>query len=637
MKRVLTRRSQSPQVSVRNSARACPVLSSVLHRVLSSLCMALAAIALHGCAPQPDAAKPAAAPIRDAAAGGASVALRQAQDRYWSAWLAQHPLQATQLGEHRYDGDFPDPAGISWMADGLAIEQQALEALAAIKPTMLTADEQIDYAALQRTLSVAAASYRFPEELLPLDPQASLPARLAMLGTGQDAQPFRNEADYLAFLRRMRGFVAYVDQAINSLRSGVVKGVTYPRPVVERAIAAWAPCAVLRDARQTPFWQPILAFPAGLSVAQRTALTADYRSTIEQRLLPACRRLHAYLSQEYLAQARTTFALSELPSGELWYAQRVSEYTGTSLTPLQLHELGLQEVARWRAEAEQIARVHGHAGDPRAYFEAMRVDGNAHAVDANSLLARYADVEARVAAALPLLFDRAPAQPVELRSVEPLRRSLAPDVDYRPQGVAAARRARLYVNTGDLAARPSYLVAAAYLREGVPGRHLQQSIAAAETSRSPLRRYGSLPALTAGWALYAQSLGRELGIYSDPYSYAGDVMTQLWMAARVVTDTGLHAKGWTRDQAIAYLRSNSGLTEQEIAADVDLSLAAPGSVLAPKVGQLQISGLRQHAQQRLGARFDVRAFHAQLLTAGPMPWPELRRRIDRWIDVTLAR
>jgi len=620
------------------SPEGSAVLPLFLRRLLQSMCVAVVALALHACARQspPPSATPAAAsaPARDAAAGSASAALRRAEDRYWSDWLAQHPLQATQLGEHRYDGNFPDPAGIGWMADGLAIEQEALEALTAIKPAALTVDEQIDQAAFRRARSLAAAGYRFPEELLPLDPQDDLLGRLLMLGTGQDAQPFRTEADYRTFLRRMDGYVAHADHVVNSLRSGVVKGVTYPRPVVERAIAALAPFAALRDARQTPLWQPLLAFPAGLSVTQRKALTADYRRTIDQQLLPACRRLHTYLSQEYLAQARTTFALSELPSGELWYAQRVSEYTGTTLTPLQVHELGLQEVARWRAEAEQLARLHGHAGDPRAYFEALRADSTAYAADPASLLGRYADVERRVAAALPLLFAAAPAQPAELRSVEPLRRGLAPALEYRPQGLIAERRARLYVNTGDLAARPTYLIAAAYLREAVPGRHLQQSIAAAQTSRSGLLRFGSLPAHAAGWALYAQSLGRELGIYNDAYSIAGDVMTQLWMAARVVTDTGLHAKGWSRDQAIAYLRSNSGLTEREIAADVDLSLASPGSVLAPKMGQLQISALRQHAQQRLGARFDVRAFHAQLLAAGPAPWPELGQRIDRWIDVT---
>jgi uncharacterized protein (DUF885 family) len=276
------------------------------------------------------------------------------------------------------------------------------------------------------------------------------------------------------------------------------------------------------------------------------------------------------------------------------------------------------------------------ATDLHSFFEAMRADPSAYYTEAPALLAGYGAIRDRVRNAMPLLFAEMPKTPLEIRAVEPLRVKFAPAASYRPPGMDGNSPGVLYVNTADLAARPKYQMETSYLHEAVPGHHFQASLALENPRLPRIRRIGEESSYREGWALYAQSLGRDLGLYTDAYSLAGDQMTQLWMAARLVVDTGLHAKGWTRERAIEYLRANSGLTEAEIAADVDRSMAAPGEVLAGKVGQLRILELRQRAQEKLGPRFDIREFHTQVAADGSLPLSVLEMKINRWISSSLS-
>ena len=595
----------------------------------------LAVLALAGCARAPapeggDAApSTAATPAKPLSAEARR--LNDITERYYERYLELHPLEATAQGDHRYDAQFGDYASERWMADGLAIEQEALEKLRAIDAAKLEGEELLTYEAFRHGRETAIAGFRYPSELLEIKHFYGLHTQFATLGSGRGTHPFRTAQDYDNFLGRMDGFAAWVDQTIENLRAGLDKGIVQPRLIIERTIPQLAELAV-DDPQQSVFWQPIEGFPAGLSAEEKRRLTEGYATKLAQTVLPAYRRLHDFLRDEYLAKARDSIAWSELPNGTEWYAYLARYYTTTSLTPEEIHELGLAEVARIRGEMERISHQLGHAGDLRSFFDALRGDPSQYHADAEQLLAGYESLRNRVDEATPLLFARTPKAGLQIRPVEAFRASAAPSGSYEAGSPDGKRPGVFYVNAADLRAQPKYAMAALYLHEAVPGHHFQISLAQEATDLPRIRRFASDTAYVEGWALYAESLGRDLGVYADPYSQFGGLSAEMWRAVRLVVDTGIHSKGWSRQQAIDYFRANTALSDAHIVAEVDRYVAWPGQALAFKVGQLKIQELRRRAQEKLGARFDIRAFHAQVLDSGPLPLAVLEQKIDRWIE-----
>ena len=603
--------------------------------------MLAGALALAACdfAPEPAARaeeQPSAlaAPLRAANADAAR--LYRVVETYFDQYLALNPIYATALGDHRFDDRFGDYASMSWMADSLGIEQESLEKLQAVDPRRLAEADLVTYEAFKRQRELNIGGFRYPSELLAINQLDSWPNTFAQLGSGRGAHPFRTTRDYDNFLSRMDGFAAWVDQAINNLRAGVSKGVVLPQVVVERTLPQLEAIGRLEDPRLSVFWQPLLNFPAGPSVADRQRLLRAYDEKLRSKVLPAYRRLHDYLAQDYLPKARTSVGWSELPSGDLWYAYLVRYHTTTELTPDQVHDLGLREVARLRANLAGLQVALGVAGEPRAVFDAMRANPRFQFSDAQQLLAGYESLRTRVDAALPALFLRRPAATFEIRPVEGFRAAAAATASYQPSSADGARPGVFYVNTYDLASRPSYSMEAVYLHEAVPGHHYQLALAQETPNLPRFRRFGWDTAYGEGWALYAESLGSELGLYADPYSQYGALTMELWRAARLVVDTGLHAKGWERQRAIDYLRDNTALGEADIAAEVDRYIAWPGQALAYKVGQLRILELRGEAQAKLGERFDLREFHEQVVGSGSLPLPVLEAKVRRWISTVAA-
>jgi uncharacterized protein (DUF885 family) len=599
------------------------------------------ALALAACdfAPEPAARaeeQPSAlaAPLRAANADAAR--LYRVVETYFDQYLALNPIYATALGDHRFDDRFGDYASMSWMADSLGIEQESLEKLQAVDPRRLAEADLVTYEAFKRQRELNIGGFRYPSELLAINQLDSWPNTFAQLGSGRGAHPFRTTRDYDNFLSRMDGFAAWVDQAINNLRAGVSKGVMLPQVVVERTLPQLEAIGRLEDPRLSVFWQPLLNFPAGPSVADRQRLLRAYDEKLRSKVLPAYRRLHDYLAQEYLPNARTSVGWSDLPSGDLWYAYLVRYHTTTELTPDQVHDLGLREVARLRANLAGLQVALGVAGEPRAVFDAMRANPRLQFSDAQLLLAGYESLRTRVDAAMPALFLRRPAATFEIRPVEGFRAAAAATASYQPSSADGARPGVFYVNTYDLASRPSYSMEAVYLHEAVPGHHYQLALAQETPNLPRFRRFGWDTAYGEGWALYAESLGSELGLYADPYSQYGALTMELWRAARLVVDTGLHAKGWERQRAIDYLRDNTALGEADIAAEVDRYIAWPGQALAYKVGQLRILELRGEAQAKLGERFDLREFHEQVVGSGSLPLPVLEAKVRRWISTVAA-
>ena len=599
------------------------------------------ALALAGCdfAPEPptraeEQPSELVAPLR--ASNAETVKLYRVVETYFDQYLALNPIFATGLGDHRFDDRFGDYASVSWVADSLGVEQESLENLQAVDPRQLSGEDLVTYEAFKRQRELNIGGYRYPSELLAINQFDSWPNTFAQLGSGKGAHPFRTTRDYDNFLARMDGFVAWVDQAINNLRAGVGKGVVLPQVVVERTLPQLEAFGRLEDPQQSVFWQPLLNFPAGPTVADRNRLLRAYDEKLRTKVLPAYRRLHDYLAQEYLPKARTTAGWSDLPSGDLWYAYLVRYHTTTELTPDEVHELGLREVARLRANLAGLQGALGVGGEPRAVFDAMRADPRFQFREPRALLAGYESLRARVDAGLPALFLRRPRAAFEIRTVEDFRAASASAASYQPPSADGVRPGIFYVNTYDLGSRPSYAMEALYLHEAVPGHHYQIALAQETPNLPRFRRFGWDTAYGEGWALYAESLGSELGLYADPYSQFGALTMELWRAARLVVDTGLHAKGWERQRAIEYLRANTALGDADIAAEVDRYMAWPGQALAYKVGQLRILELRREAQAKLGGRFDVREFHEQVVGSGSLPLPVLEAKVRRWISTVAA-
>ncbi len=603
-------------------------------RVRAAALLVLATLALCACdrgpPREPGQESPAAARAAARAAKAEGQRLRDLTERYYEQYRELNPLTATAQGDHRFDDRFGDYVSTAWMADWLAIEQEGLQALAAIDPGKLAGEDLVTYEAFRHGRAVAVEGFRYPAELLPVHQFGGLHVQFAVLVSGRGIHPFRTTADYENFLARMDGYADWADESIANMRLGVEKGFVQPRVVVERVIAQLDALAV-DDPKQSVFFGPLAAFPVGVPTDDRPRLTKAYSERLVGRVLPANRRLHEFLKDEYLPRARDTVAWSELPNGAEWYAYLVRYHTTTRLTPDEVHELGLAEVARLRSRMDRIRRQVGHAGDLGSFFDALRADPAQQFADPGELFAGYRAIEARVSAAMPLLFGRIPAAPFEIRAVPAFRAPSEAAASYQPASADGRRPGVFYVNTHDLPSRPRYLMEALYLNEAVPGHHYQISLAQEAEGLPRFRRFAWDAAFGEGWALYAQTLGPDLGLYTDPYGALGALANEMGCAVGLVLDTGLHARGWTRAQAIEYFRANTAMAEGDIAAEVDRFIARPGQALACKIGELRIQELRRRAQEVLGPRFDIRAFHAQVVESGSLPLAVLEAKIDRWI------
>jgi uncharacterized protein (DUF885 family) len=549
---------------------------------------------------------------------------------YYEHYLELDPLVATANGDMRFNDRLPNTLGEQWLADLLALEQDSLAKVMAIDPASLDAQHRLTYEQFRYGREIAVAGFRFPDELLPFNQFYGLPVFFGQMGAGGSIQPFATVKDYDDFLSRMHGSVAWADQAIANMRTGMEQGVVQPRVLVEKSIPQLA--SFLVDPADSLFMAPIKAFPDAVPAGDRKRLTDAYARTIKDDLLPAYRRLHDFLVNDYLPAARQSIAATALPNGAAWYAHQVRRHTTTSLTPDAIHQIGLDEVRRIRGEMEQVKARLGFTGDLRAFFDFLRTDPKFRHETPEQLVEAYRALQEKVAAALPAQFNVVPKSGFEVRAVEAFRERTEATASYMPGTPDGSRPGIFYVNTYDLASRPKYMNESIYLHEAVPGHHFQLSLQQEITDLPRFRRFGGDTAYVEGWGLYAESLGRELGLYADPYQYFGSLTAEMWRAVRLVVDTGMHAEGWSRDRAIEYMQQNTALGDADIVAEVDRYIAEPGQALAYKIGQRRIRELKEKAMRTLKDRFDVKAFHAQVLMDGSLPLDVLEAKVDRWIE-----
>jgi uncharacterized protein (DUF885 family) len=516
------------------------------------------------------------------------------------------------------------------MADSLALEREYQKKLAQIDPATLTGQARLTYDIFKLDRELAIEGFRFPGELIPINQSFGMPSLFAQMGAGGSLQPFATEKDYEDWLKRTNDFVTWMDQAIVNMRAGVAKGVVQPRIVMEKVLPQLEPL-IATDAKQTLFYRPVTNFPESFTAEQRQRFAGAYEKAIEAQIVPAYQRLHTFIRDEYLPKTRSSVGIASVPNGAEWYAYLVKLQTTTALRPAEIHEIGLKEVARIRAEMEKVIAQVGFKGDLAAFFAYLRSNPRFYYTKPEELLDGYRALKSKAAESAPNLFAVAPKADFEIRAVEEFRARSASTASYRVATPDGSRPGVFYANTYDLKSRPRYSMQAIYLHEAVPGHHFQLSIQQELEDLPSFRRFGSYTAYSEGWGLYAESLGRELGFYADPYDYFGALGTEMFRAVRLVVDTGMHSKQWTREQAIEYMSANAPIGPSDAVSEIERYIANPGQALAYKVGELKLKELRARAAERLGERFDLREFHTQVLTDGALPLDVLEAKMNRWM------
>lgn len=551
--------------------------------------------------------------------------INRAVDRYWDAYTQLNMLNAVDGGDARFDNRQVNSISPQYLADSLALERASLAEILAVPQASVDADTRLTYEIFRRERELAIDGFTYPAELVPVNPFDSMPQRFALLGSGAGSQEFASPRDYANWLGRIDDYTAWTRQAIANMQDGVRRGYSLPRELVEMLLPQLANLA--QDSPTNGFYEPLRSLPQALPEAERSRMAERFRGAVRDKLLPAYRELHDFLAREYLPRARGGVALAEFPLGEAWYAYRVRQQTTTALTPGQVHLLGTAEVERIRKAMQSLLAETAFDGKIQEYTELLRRDPHHTFESAAALLGAYGDLKIKLAVSAPALFAMLPRADFEIRPAG--TESGASPVQYRAAGVQAIDPAVFFVNTGQLAAQASYAIAPLFLSVA-PGRHYQLALQRENTALPRFRRFGSTPAFVAGWSLYAESLGEELGLVQGPEARFGLLLHELERAVGVVVDTGLHAGQWTRRQALAYVHAELPVDDGEAIALVERCIALPGEALAAPVGELSIRALRTLAEQALGARFDIRVFHQEILKDGAMPLDILEAKIDLW-------
>ena len=574
-----------------------------------------------------------AAALPNALAGtrpSATEQLNAMVDRYFEESLKLDPVGATFIGDNRYNDRYANSISPTYVADALQRERRYLRELERIDPDALTGTDRITYDVFRFDRETAIAGARFPAELMPIDQFNNPVSTFAVLGSGKSAQPFVTVRDYENFLARTDEFLVFLDQMITNMRIGMARGYTQPKIVMQKVLPQLDDL-VTPKIEDSVFYGPIRTLPATFPAADRERLTAAYRREIAGKLNPALKRLADFIRNGYLPHSRDSVGWSALPDGRAWYDYALLVFTTTHMTADEIHELGLKEVARIRGEMQEVKRQVAFDGDLHAFFRYMQTDPRFLFASAADALSEYQATKKKVEALLPRMFQVFPRADFEIREVEPFRAAAAAGAFYQPPSEDGSRPGIFYLNTSDLRRVPRYGMETLLLHEAEPGHHFQIAIAEELKGIPRYRRLSVRSGYAEGWALYCESIGKELGMFTDPYQYYGRLNDEMLRAMRLVVDTGLHAKGWTREQGIAYMLDNSSLAEPEVVAEVERYIAWPGQAAAYKVGQLRIRAMRDRAEKALGGHFDVKEFHSQILLDGALPMDVLDAKIDRWI------
>ncbi|MFC3549591.1 DUF885 domain-containing protein [Lysobacter cavernae] len=546
-------------------------------------------------------------------------------DDEWERGMRENPEEASYRGDKRYNDRWTDMslAAIQSRMDG---DRKTLERLRAIDRKALSDSDQLHYDVFAWDLERSVGRQKYREYLRPVSQRGGIQTAEGIA----EVLPFASVKDYRDWLARMRALPPVIEQSQALMREGAAAGNTPPRVLMER-VTGQIQAQIVDDPTQSPFYKPFARFPDSVPEGERAGLQAEAKQVIAEQIVPAYRAFATFFANDYLPKTRESIAAVELPDGQAYYDFLAGYFTTTDLSADRIHQIGLKEVARIRAEMEKIKAEVGFKGSLAEFFQYLRTDPKFFYKTPQELFTAYQAISKRIDPELVKVFKTIPRLPYGVR---PIPDNIAPDTTtayYQPGAVDGTRAGYYYVNLYKPDVRPKWEMMALSLHEAVPGHHFQFARGMELPDVPMFRRIGYFVAYGEGWGLYAERLGYDMGLYDDPYDRMGQLAYDMWRAVRLVVDTGMHSKGWSRDRAIAFFMDNSPKTRQDVVNEIDRYIGWPGQALAYKIGQLKISELREKAEKALGARFDLREFNDAVLATGSVPLQALEARIDAWI------
>ncbi|KAA5542402.1 DUF885 domain-containing protein [Adhaeribacter rhizoryzae] len=585
----------------------------------NTICILLASLMLLGCNQS-----------GKESATAAEQKLSSVLDNYYEERLVLFPLEATAIADNRYNDQLPNDISEAHRAKVRRMYQKYLDQLGQIDTAALNEQEKLSYAIFKLDMKTALEGLKFNDHLLPVNQFWSLPLSMGQLGSGASIQPFKTVKDYDNFLGRINGFQVWADTAIANMRRGMASGMVLPKPLTQKILPQFA-ALIVTDPQKSIFYDPIRNMPKDFPAAEQDRLTEAYSLAIMEKLVPAYKKMHDFLQTEYLPKSRTTTGIAAVPQGKEYYNLLVRFWTTTNKTPEEIFQIGQQEVKRIRAEMENIKTQVGFKGDLKAFFEYVKTDHKFMPYQTDEdVLNGYQAIHKRMEPQLKKLFGQVPKSKFEVRQTEEFREASA-SAEYTPPAPDGSRPGIFYVPILDPKKYNSSRMESLFLHEAIPGHHYQNSLQFENEALPKFRRFGWYGAYGEGWALYTESLGKELGLYTDPYQYFGRLGGEMHRAVRLVVDTGMHAKGWSREQAIQYSLENEALSEDAIIAEIERYMAIPGQALSYKTGELKIRELRQTAEKSLGSAFNISSFHDEILKDGGMPLAVLETKLNNWL------
>ncbi len=546
-------------------------------------------------------------------------------DEVWEAGLKDNPHFASFLGDKRYNDRWIDRSLLSYeRRQGYRLA--TLNRLKKIDRARLSAADQLNYDLFKKDLEENIEGNKFQAYLMPLSQQGGIQTQDELA----EFISFDKVKDYEDWIARLNAFPGYMDQTIALMREGQAKKILRAAAVMSR-VPAQIDKQIVSDPEKSSFYAPLKTFPKDISPAEQERLKAAARTAISNNIIPSFRKFKDYFVKEYLPACYPQVGIWQLPNGNEYYAFLARSYTTTNLTPEQIHQKGLSEVARIRAEMEKIKTQVGYKGDLHDFFDHLRSDKKFFYKTPDELFQAYRAMAKRIDPELVKVFKTLPRTPY---GVVPIPDNIAPDTTtayYNSPAADGSRAGRYYVNLYKPEVRPKWEMMALSLHESVPGHHLQLALQQELGDMPNFRKYGGYTAFIEGWGLYSESLGEDMGLYDDPYSKFGQLTYEMWRAVRLVVDTGMHYYKWDRQKAIDYFKDNAAKTDQDIVNEIDRYISDPGQALAYKIGELKLKELRQRSKDALGEKFDIREFHDVVLLSGALPLDILERNVDKWI------
>lgn len=552
-------------------------------------------------------------------------------DRYHEERLKLFPLEATEAGDNRYNHLLPNTISEEYRAEVKEFYRKYLDGVRAVDREGLSDSERTSCETLEWECEVNLAQLEYPTHLLPINQFDSMHRAIAVWAGGTSAQPFKTARDYENWLGRLEGFSKWCDTGIENMRAGIAAGHVLPKTLTVKVLPQLLKMAT-GPVEEHLFYTPIKNMPAEIEEADRERLAAAYREMIGEKIIPRFAEMHAFMMADYLPASRESSGISAIPNGKEYYDLQIKIYTTTEMTADEVHDLGQREVKRILAEMEKVKREVGFRGNIREFFDHVRTKKELMPFsDPQQVIENFNAIHEKMKPSLARLFNLVPKTAFEVRRTEAFREASAA-AQYMVGTLDGSRPGVFYVPIPDVKTYNVFADEALFLHEAIPGHHYQISLQREDASLPQFRRLLWYSAYGEGWALYCESLGKELGLYDDPYQYFGMLSMEMHRAIRLVVDTGMHAKGWTREQAIEFSLNHEAESEDGIIAEIERYMSWPGQALSYKVGQLSIRMLRARAEKELGERFDPREFHDQVLMPGCVPLKVLERRIADWVE-----